>query len=148
MKCQKCGQPLEPWEAGLCEGCGQRKAKKTKMGLKTQYKVIDGESLEGLTDWTDSDLQAIEWSQQMDPPCVIAERTILCGKCTADELKIFAANSRGQLVMGLIWIGQFSCDGWYLEVNSDGRLSGNVVEANHRGCEVFTDESLGLVWVT
>ena len=21
--CQKCGQPLEPWEAGLCEGCGR-----------------------------------------------------------------------------------------------------------------------------
>ena len=22
VKCLKCGQPLEPWEAGLCEGCG------------------------------------------------------------------------------------------------------------------------------
>lgn len=22
MKCSKCGQPLEPWEAGLCEGRG------------------------------------------------------------------------------------------------------------------------------
>ena len=22
MKCGKCGQPLEPWEAGLCEKCG------------------------------------------------------------------------------------------------------------------------------
>lgn len=22
MKCRKCGQPLEPCEAGLCEGCG------------------------------------------------------------------------------------------------------------------------------
>ena len=118
------------------------------MGLKTQYRVVDGESLEALTEWTDSEPQASAWASEMEPPCVVAERTILCGECSADDLKTFAATNRGQLAMELIWPGQFSCDGWYLEVTSDGMLSGNVVEANDRGYQVWTDELLGCVWQT
>ena len=31
--CQKCGQPLEPWEAGICEGCLLNFQKSSTTGL-------------------------------------------------------------------------------------------------------------------
>ena len=37
--CQQCRQPLEEWEAGLCEGCGSMKQQTGKRTMTTKIAI-------------------------------------------------------------------------------------------------------------
>jgi len=119
------------------------------MTLKIQYRVTDKESGEALSEWTDNIEEAHAWATEPDGQldCDVAERLMVAGETTVDDLRAFAAVHAGECALGLVWPGMFSCDGWYLEV-SDDKLTGGIVEASQQTYNTWRDELLGCLYRT
>lgn len=120
------------------------------MATKTQYRVVNLHSWEVLSEWTDSEIEANKWrleceEHETQPECRVVYRELILGDVTEEDLQDYALRNQGIRATGLITQGQFSCGGWYLEVDGNGYLTGSIVEADRRGYKFWGDELLGCV---
>jgi len=62
---------------------------------------------------------------------------------TQRELALLAVTYQGDSVEDIPQ--EWCCDGWYLEVDADGFLTGNIVEADDVAYTIWQDEKYGAV---
>jgi len=62
---------------------------------------------------------------------------------TQVELALVAVKYQGNSVEDIPQ--EWCCDGWYLEVDADGFLTGNIVEADDVAYTIWQDEKYGAV---